>query len=135
MFHLNIKAAAALALTAGAILAPPLAASPSATSVFDSLQLGVWEIRERGESQVARVCVRSERDLVQVRHRGMACRRIATDESGSSATIQYSCGSAGYGRTLIRRETPVLVQLRSDGIARGAPFSFEAEARRIGSCR
>ena len=135
MNHLNIKAAVALALTAGAVLAAPLAAGPTATSVFDALQLGLWEIRERGDSRVERVCVRSERDLVQLRHRGMSCRRTATDENGPNATIQYSCGAAGYGRTLIRRESSVLVQLRSDGIARDAPFSFEAEARRVGSCR
>ena len=135
MYHLNIKAAAALALTAGAMLVAPLAASAATTSVFDTLRLGLWEIRERGDDRVERVCVRAERDLVQLRHRGMSCRRIAIDEKGPNATVQYSCGASGYGRTLIRRETPVLVQLRSDGIDRGAPFSFEAEARRVGDCR
>ena len=116
------------------MLAAPLAAGTTATSVFDALQLGLWEIRERDDSRVERICVRSERDLVQLRHRGMACRRIAIDEQGPNATIQYSCGASGYGRTIIRRETPVLVQLRSDGFVRGAPFSFEAEARRVGNC-
>ena len=134
MFHLNIKAAGALALTAGAVIAAPVAASTSATTVFQSLQTGLWEVRERGASRAERICVRSERDLVQLRHRGASCRRVAAEERGPNATIQYSCGGSGYGRTMIRRETPVLVQLRSDGFARGAPFSLDAEARRVGSC-
>tara|TARA_B100000678_G_scaffold277555_1_gene271443 strand:+ start:891 stop:1298 length:408 start_codon:yes stop_codon:yes gene_type:complete len=134
MYHLNIKAAAALALTAGAMVTAPVAAGTSSTGVFGALKLGLWEVRERGDSRAQRICVRSERDLVQLRHRGMSCRRVAADERGPNVTIQYSCGGAGYGRTMIRRETPVLVQLRSDGIDRGAPFSFEGEARRIGEC-
>lgn len=124
----------AMAAMIGALAAAPLAAQ-SAGSLFDRLTTGLWEIRERGSDRAHRVCLRSERDLVQVRHRGMACRRILIDDSGSSATVQYSCADAGYGRTNMRRETSSLVQLRSDGIERGAPFSLEAEARRVGDCR
>lgn len=128
------KAACALALAAVAILGGPLAAQGGATAAFRDLRLGAWEIRERGESRARRICVRSERDLVQLRHRGQSCRRIVVDDDGPNATIQYSCGGAGYGRTYIRRESPELVQLRSDGIERGAPFSLDAEARRVGAC-
>ncbi|NCP19371.1 MAG: hypothetical protein GW855_09475 [Erythrobacter sp.] len=98
------------------------------------MRLGTWEIRERGSDAPRRVCLRSERDLVQLRHRGQACRRIVIEDSGPNATVQYSCSGSGYGRTHIRRESADLVQLRSDGIDRGAPFSVEAEGRRVGNC-
>lgn len=134
MRHLKTGAAIALALTASAIIAAPLAAATATTTIFGQLRLGVWEIRERGEDRARRVCVRTESDLVQLRHRGQTCRHILIEEKGASATVQYSCNGAGYGRTKIRRETADLVQLRSDGIDRGAPFSVEAEARRVGNC-
>ena len=37
-------------------------------------------------------------------------------------------------RVCLRSESD-LVQLRSDGIERGSPFSLEAEGRRVGNCR
>ena len=134
MQHLRIKAACALAVVAGAGLAAPLAAQGGATALFGELRLGAWEIRERGEDRARRVCLRSERDLVQLRHRGQTCRRIVIDDSRATATVQYSCTGNGYGRTQIRRESSDLVQLRSDGIEGGSPFSFEAEGRRVGDC-
>ncbi|RDS78507.1 hypothetical protein DL238_02520 [Alteriqipengyuania lutimaris] len=103
--------------------------------MFGQLRPGTWGIRERGEDRARRVCLRSERDLVQLRHRGQSCRRIVIEDNASAATIQYSCGGSGYGRTSIRRESPDLVQLRTDGFDGGAPFSFEAEGRRVGDCR
>ena len=134
MRHLKTGAAIALALTASAIIAAPLAAATATTTIFGQLRLGVWEIRERGEDRARRVCVRTESDLVQLRHRGQTCRHILIEEKGASATVQYSCNGAGYGRTQIRRESPDLVQLRSDGIERGSPFSLEAEGRRLSMC-
>ncbi len=135
MQHLGIRAVCASALVAGAILAGPLAASEATSKLFGDLRLGAWEIRERGSDRIQRVCLRSERDLVQLRHRGQACRRIVVDDNATNATIQYSCGAAGYGRTSIRKETAELVQIRSDGFEKGAPFSIEAEGRRVGNCR
>lgn len=135
MRHIGIRAACASALVAGAILAGPLAANGTASTLFGDLRLGTWEIRERGADRARRVCLRSERDLVQLRHQGQACRRIVVEDNAASATIQYSCGNAGYGRTSIRKETSELVQLHSDGIEKGAPFSISAEARRVGNCR
>ena len=48
--------------------------------------------------------------------------------------VQYTCRGKGYGRTQIRRESNRLVQIDSQGIADGLPFSFSAEARRVGDC-
>jgi len=135
MRHLTKKAGVALAVTIGGIVAAPLAASTAATAVFGELRLGTWEIRERGSDRARRICLRSERDLVQLRHRGQSCRRIVVADGAADATVQYSCSGSGYGRTRIRRESPELVQLQSDGIERGAPFSLEAEGRRVGNCK
>ncbi|GGD62772.1 hypothetical protein GCM10011411_23800 [Aurantiacibacter arachoides] len=49
-------------------------------------------------------------------------------------TVQYTCRGNGYGRTTIRRESDTLVQIRSQGIEGGAPFSIDGEARRTGGC-
>lgn len=130
----KIKAAAALVLSACAVWAAPLLAQGATTALFDDLRQGMWEIRERGQDRGRRICLRSERDLVQLRHRGQSCRRIVTDDNATSATVQYSCPGTGYGRTNIRLETSDLVQLRSDGIERSSPFSVEAEGRRVGDC-
>lgn len=134
MRQLLTGSAVILGLGAGAFFGAPLAAQAASAALFGELRLGAWEIRERGSDRAHRVCLRSERDLVQLRHRGMACKRILIDDNGANATVQYSCAGSGYGRTSIRRETADLVQLRTDGIERGAPFSFEAEGRRVGDC-
>ena len=135
MRRLTKKAAVALAVSIGAVLATPVAANIATTAVFGELRLGTWEIRERGADRPRRICLRSERDLVQLRHRGQSCRRIVIEDSAAVATVQYSCSGAGYGRTRIRRESAELVQLQSDGIERGSPFSLEAEGRRVGACK
>lgn len=135
MRRLRLKAAAVLALGAGAALVAPVAANALSIALFGQLRPGAWEIRERGADRARRVCLRSERDLVQLRHRGLSCRRIVIEDNATDATVQYSCGGSGYGRTYIRRESPDLVQLRTDGFEGGAPFSFEAEGRRVGDCR
>lgn len=49
-------------------------------------------------------------------------------------TVTYSCAAGGWGRSELRRETPELYQLDTQGIAHRQPFAFRAEARRIGSC-
>ena len=72
--------------------------------------------------------------LIQLRHPAAACDRLVVDDGASEVTVQYTCRGRGYGRTHIRRETNRLVQIDSQGIAEGLPFSFAAEARRIGDC-
>jgi|TARA_R100000049_G_C1945926_1_gene91068 hypothetical protein len=132
----GITISLALALAGSAVLAAPLAAQASSTTLFGKLRLGTWEIRERGEGATTRrFCLKRESDLVQLRHRGMRCGRNVIDDNGVSATVHYSCNGNGYGQTDIRWESPELIQLRSTGIERGSPFSFEAEGRRVGDCK
>ncbi|APE27645.1 hypothetical protein BMF35_a0816 [Aurantiacibacter gangjinensis] len=119
--------AAALALTPVAAQAPELA-------MLDRLERGQWELRLRSDGSRSRICVRSGRELIQIRHRQPGCERFVVQDDPNEVTVQYTCRGNGYGRTTIRREGAGLVQVRSRGIEGGRPFSVEGEARRVGSC-
>lgn len=125
-----------IALGTGLVaLAAPTAAQGPALAMLDGLQTGEWEVRERDGGATQRLCVRNGRDLIQLRHRKPGCNRFVIEDSASEVTVQYTCPGDGYGRTSIRRESSVLVQLESQGIAGGRPFAFTAEGRRLGACR
>ena len=68
------------------------------------------------------------------RHRQSGCSRVVVQDGADEVVVQYTCRGNGYGRTSIRREGNSLVQIRSQGIQGGTPFSFSAEARHSGSC-
>ena len=125
--------AAIAALVAGVLVAPATAQAPE-LAMLDGLQDGAWEVRIRGEDAGSRVCLRTGRELIQIRHKADRCSRVVVEDGASAVTVQYSCPGNGYGRTTIRRETPQLVQINSQGIEGGAPFHFNAEARRTGGC-
>lgn len=125
--------AAAAGFAAGAI-APAAAQGPS-LAMLGTLEDGQWEVRFRDGADSRRVCLRSGLELIQLQHGGGECSRFVVEDGASAVTVQYTCRGDGYGRTSIRRETPALVQIDSQGIAGGLPFQFSAEARRIGACR
>jgi len=103
--------------------------------MLGELQPGSWELRMRGDGSTQRVCLNNGRELIQLRHPGVPCSNVIVEDSPTAVTVQYTCRGRGYGRTHIRRETEELVQIDSQGIAGGIPFSFAAEGRRMGSCR
>lgn len=125
--------AIALGLAAGVLLAPAVAQAPE-LAMLEGLQDGAWDIRVRGEDGSNKVCLRTGHELIQVRHRGERCSRIVVEDAANAVTVQYSCPGNGYGRTTIRKETAQLVQINSQGIEKGLPFHFDAEARRSGGC-
>lgn len=118
-------------------LSPAAAGTPA--SPPKALEPGEWELRERvseGEKgEVRRVCLAELRQLIQLRHGRSQCKRLTVDEGAKHLSVSYDCGSAGSGRTDLRLETPRLVQIRTQGIADGAPFSLTLEGRRLGACR
>jgi len=128
-----LKAIAGVGLAASLML--PAAAQAPSLAMLDRLDRGQWEIRfrDRGESQ--KVCVRTGRELIQLRHAGQSCSRVVVEDAAQQVTVQYTCRGQGYGRTNIRRETAGLVQIQGQGIAGTRHFEFTAEARRTGSCR
>ena len=123
----------ALSLVPFAALAAPAIAQAS-LGMLDTLDRGGWEIRFRDGSSVRKVCLRTGREFIQLRHDGSTCNRFVVEDGARNVTVQYTCRGDGYGRTHIRKESPGLVQIDSQGIAGGKPFQFTAEARQTGRC-
>jgi hypothetical protein len=121
-------------LYAVGLLSPAVAQAPS-LAMLGSLDDGQWDVRYRDGSASRKVCVRTGQELIQLQHRDSGCSRFVVEDGTNVVTVQYTCRGNGYGRTSIRRETPSLVQIDSQGIANGLPFQFAAEARRTGTCR
>ena len=111
------------------------ALAQSSLAMLDSLDRGNWELRYRDGSTPRKICLRSGRELIQLRHSDKGCNRFVVEDGNAEVTVQYTCRGNGYGRTNIRKENSGLVQVDSQGIVDGRPFQFSAEARRTGSCR
>ncbi|QFT76154.1 hypothetical protein [Erythrobacter sp. THAF29] len=103
-------------------------------AMLAGLTKGEWTIKFRDGSPDRKICVRTGRELIQLRHRETGCSRFVVEDGAARVTVQYTCPGNGYGRTFIRRETGALVQIESQGIADGLPFQFAGEARRTGTC-
>lgn len=109
---------------------------PGAMPALDMVQPGLWMLKSR-ESQVSSrsVCVSDVRALLQVQHGAAMCNRFVIANTARETTVHYTCPGSGHGRTTIRVETPRLIQIESQGIARREPFAVEFEGRRVGECK
>lgn len=104
-------------------------------AMLDRLEKGNWQLRERGSDAVLQtVCVGDARRMIQIQHPRANCSRYIIEDTPGSVTVHYTCPGAGHGRTSIRSETNRLVQIDTQGIADGKPFSQAIEARRAGPC-
>jgi hypothetical protein len=122
-------------LVALGIVAAPLTAAPFAGgAMLASLKKGGWTLRIRDDGSQERICLRDGTELIQLRHRQPGCSRFVVTDTPDEVVVQYTCRGTGYGRTTIRRESRELVQIQSQGIRDGRPFSFSAEARLSGRC-
>ena len=102
--------------------------------MLDGLNRGGWELRLRDDGAARKICVRNGREFIQLRHNQSGCSSFVVEDQPNEVTVQYTCRGDGYGRTHIRRESNGLVQIRSQGIKGGTPFSIQGEARYTGSC-
>ncbi|WP_271078931.1 DUF3617 domain-containing protein [Aurantiacibacter sp. MUD61] len=118
---------------AAATMVPATAQAPE-LAMLDRLEPGSWTLRIRDGGSSSRICVRTGREFIQIRHRQPGCEQFVVQDDRNEVTVQYTCRGNGYGRTTIRSESSELVQIRSQGIQGGTPFSIEGEARRTGSC-
>lgn len=109
--------------------------APADPTVLGGIRDGEWDVRPRGSSSSQRLCVTSEYALIQLRHQGKACTRLLIERTPDSVLVQYTCKGSGFGRTRLRRETPQLVQLETQGVANGFPFDYAAEGRWTGECQ
>ncbi len=116
------------------VVAMPASAQAPELAMLDRLTPGNWDLRLRGDGGAMSICVRTGRELIQLRHSQPGCSRYVVQDEADEVTVQYTCRGNGYGRTTIRREGNGLVQIRSQGIHDGKPFSLEGEARRTGGC-
>jgi hypothetical protein len=115
-------------------LAMPATAQAPELAMLDTLSKGSWELRLRSDGSQRNICLRTGRELIQLRHRQTGCTQFVVQDDPDVVTVQYTCRGDGYGRTTIRREGNALVQIRSQGTQGGMPFSIEGEGRRVGSC-
>ena len=117
-------------------LAFPASAQAPGLAMLKGLQKGQWEIRDRSNASAPpqRLCLKTGREFIQLRHRQPGCRQFVVQDEPNQVTVQYTCRGNGFGRTSIRRESDNLVQIRSQGVLNGSPFSMDGEARREGNC-
>jgi len=128
LFRCLLGASALAGATAVPAQAPSLA-------MLDGLEKGSWQLRERGSDAVLQTfCVGDARRMIQIQHPRANCSRYIIEDTPKSVTVHYTCPGAGHGRTSIRSETNRLVQIDTQGIADGKPFSQAIEARRAGPC-
>jgi len=119
---------------AAAFAVMPAVAQTPELAMLDTLDRGSWTLNFRNSDVSQRICVLTGREFIQLRHRQPGCEQFVVEDGPTLVTVQYTCRGNGYGRTTIRKEGDALVQIRSQGIQGGAPFSLEGEARRTGSC-
>jgi hypothetical protein len=124
-----------LPLAAGAVmLVAPVAAQAPGLAMLNALERGSWQIQDRAGGTPRAICLGDARQLLQLRHPRSDCSRYVISDTAAEVTVHYTCPGAGHGRTTIRRETNRLVQVDTQGITGGAPFSDAYEARRTGPC-
>lgn len=112
-------------------------AAPQRPSVIagamGGIELGQWQLKD-AEGAVRRICVRNRAMLLQLKHGGTQCTRVVMEDGPSTATVRYTCPGHGHGRTTLTVETPRLLSIDTSGIADGAPFAEQYEARKVGTC-
>jgi hypothetical protein len=114
-----------------------LAAWPAATQQpgpLGQVEHGLWEVRGSSGVAIGSLCLGDPLLLAQPLHAPQSCTAEVQSADGHVATVGFVCPGMGRGRTLLRVETPRLVQIDMQGISNGAPFALRAQARRTGPC-
>ncbi|HEX8262852.1 MAG TPA: hypothetical protein VF547_08260 [Allosphingosinicella sp.] len=117
-----------------AVAAPVLALSLPSLEALAKLERGRWRISESQSGAARSLCLADPAEFLQLEHRGVACSREVLASEAGSVTVQYTCPGRGFGHTSVRVETPRLARIDTQGLADGRPFSYRAEARKVGSC-
>jgi hypothetical protein len=115
-----------------ALVALPLAAASA--SIFTTAEPGLWEVSRTG-SQPVKLCVGNTAMLAQFEHRNTRCSRSIIRDSGSAATVHYTCPGGDFGQSDLRLVTPRSLSIETQGISGAAPFKYTIQARRLGNCQ
>ena len=118
-------------VAAAAVAVPALAETPT---MLTQLERGRWQLTDRSGGAARNICLGDATQLIQVRHANNRCASYTVENGTNVVTVGYDCQAAGNGRTTVRRETNRLVQIETQGMVNGAPFSQNFEARRVGAC-
>ena len=136
---MTVKRLVALPIVLLAALAVPgrtQNAQPGVMPALSMVQPGQWFLKSRTNPAESRsVCISDVRALLQVEHGAAMCNRFVIANTPRETTVHYTCPGSGHGRTTIKVETPRLIQIESQGIARQEPFAVEFEGRRVGECK
>jgi uncharacterized protein DUF3617 len=128
----NRLALFALAGLAGGL---SVAAAQQRAPAWAQAQPGLWEISGApGAKAPFRQCVADIAVLAEFEHRGKNCSLKGMSNSANSTTLEYSCGSAGFGRSQVDVITPRSLRIDTQGISAQLPFSYVLQARRVGDC-
>lgn len=114
-----------------------LSAWPAATQQpgpLAQVEHGLWEVRGPNGVAIGTICVGDPLLLAQPLHPPQGCSAEVQSADGHVATVAFVCPGMGRGRTLLRVETPRLVQIDMQGISNGLPFALRAQARHTGAC-
>ena len=102
---------------------------------FAQVQGGLWEISGApGAKAPVRQCVGDVGQLARFEHRAKSCSAKVLKTAGSSTSIEYSCGGAGFGHSEIEVITPRSLRIATQGISDGLPFNYVLQARRVDDC-
>jgi hypothetical protein len=114
-----------------------LAAWPAATQqpgLLARVEHGLWEMHGSSGAAIGSLCLGDPLLLAQPLHTPRPCTSEIETADAHVATVNFVCPGMGRGRTLLRVETPRLVQIDTQGISDGIPFALRAQARRTGPC-
>jgi hypothetical protein len=117
-----------------AVAAPVFALALPELEGLAKLERGRWQLRDSA-GEPRSICLAADpAALIQLEHEGVSCKQEVVSSDRGGATIQYSCPGRGFGHTRIRVETPRLARVDTQGLIDGRPFSYRAEARKVGAC-
>lgn len=118
----------------GGLLAAATAQAPR--DALADVEPGRWRLHEIGVKGPDReLCVADPRLFLQLGHGEASCARVTLPAGANRSSARYSCPGAGYGQTVVTVEGPHLLRIQTQGLAGGAPFQADYEARHAGPCR
>jgi hypothetical protein len=99
------------------------------------LERGRWQVRDLDSNTERRsFCIGDPLQLAQIEHDGPPCAAEVIESGPSGGTVRYTCPGRGFGHSTIKEETPRAASIVTQGISANRPFSFRAEARKVGDC-
>ena len=124
---MRVAAAGALGMTA-------IAAGAVQIAALADVAPGEWQLKEIGGTETKSVCLADPAQLFQIQHAAATCKRTVIDSAAKAATVQYTCAAGGSGRTTLTVRSSQSIKVETQGMAGGAPFAFDYDAKRIGDC-